>query len=599
MIFFFLKTCIIHSFFVPLQPQIIIAMKHIFFFDRKEVRTLESPLKPLTMLSLLSRKVLISVFVWMPSVVAWAATPHDQDCPYLHQLDLALDRKQDFVSQKEDNLENIRAIWRNATGQTRFDLASEIYLLYNGLNTDSAYAYALYAAEAARDLRSPELIQRALIYQAQCMSINCLFDRARVILQQIEPELYESNQLLFYKACCSLCIWESEFSTIQAEREADWRKVPEYRKRIMELEPDPVWRAQEEAILQAELSTPEQAIATLLPVFQALPPESDQVRFLANSLGSFYARLNQTDSALHYYAISAISDIHHGVMEHASLREVALILFRQGDTKRAYRYMQCCIEDAEYCKARLRTIEMAGDMPVILETYKRTIREQQEHLRVVNTLLISGIVLLLLVVMIVVFVIIKLHRANEKVTLASEQLLVANDQLRQRQTQLEDSNLSLQDSNRIRSAYVTQYMKECSDTIEKLGLYHKQLLRTALSSNYEALLAAVKSTDFIDENLRTFYLHFDETFLSLFPHFVEDFNQFLRPDAQFPIPSTGKLSTELRIFALIRLGISDSDDIARFLRLSPKTVHNYRAAVRNRATESRATLESRVLQIGL
>ena len=360
----------------------------------------------------------------------------------------------------------------------------------------------------------------------------------------------------------------------------------------MELEPDPVWRAQEEAILQAELSTPEQAIAILLPIFQALPPESDQVRFLANSLGSFYARLNQTDSALHYYAISAISDIHHGVMEHASLREVALILFRQGDTKRAYRYMQCCIEDAEYCKARLRTIEMAGDMPVILETYKRTIREQQEHLRVVNILLVSGIVLLLLVVFIVVFVIIKLHRANEKVTLASEQLLEVNDQLRQRQTELEDSN-------RIRSAYVTQYMKECSDTIEKLGLYHKQLLRIALSSNYEALLAAVKSTDFIDENLRTFYAHFDETFLSLFPHFVEDFNLLLRPDAQFPIPSGGKLSTELRIYALIRLGISDSDDIARFLRLSSKTVYNYRAAVRNRATDSRLTLESRVLQIGL
>ncbi len=592
MIFFFQKTCIIHSFFVPLQPQIIIAMKHIFLLVRKAVMSFESPLK------LLSRKVCVSVFVWMLSAVAWAVAPHGKDCPYLNQLDSALDHKQYFVSQKEENLESIRAIWRNASGQTRFDLASEIYLLYNGLNTDSAYAYALYAAEAARDLCSPELIQRALIYQAQCLSINCLFDRARAILLQIEPELYESNQLLYYKACCSLCIWESEFSTIQEERESDWRKVPAYRKRIMELEPDPVWRAQEEAILQAELSTP-QAIATLLPIFQALPPESDQVRFLANSLGSFYARLNQTDSALHYYAISAISDIHHGVMEHASLREVALILFRQGDTKRAYRYMQCCIEDAEYCKARLRTIEMAGDMPVILETYKRTIREQQEHLRVVNILLVSGIVLLLLVVFVVVFVIVKLHRANEKVTLASEQLLEVNDQLRQRQTELEDSNQSLRDSNRIRSAYVTQYMKECSDTIEKLGLYHKQLLRIALSSNYEALLAAVKSTDFIDENLRTFYAHFDETFLSLFPHFVEDFNLLLRPDAQFPIPSGGKLSTELRIYALIRLGISDSDDIARFLRLSSKTVYNYRAAVRNRATDSRLTLESRVLQIGL
>ena len=123
MIFFFQKTCIIHSFLVPLQPQIIIAMKHIFLLGRKAVRSFESPLK------LLSRKVCLSVFVWMLSAVAWAVAPHGKDCPYLNQLDSALEHKQYFVSQKEENLESIRAIWRNTSGQTRFDLASEIYLL--------------------------------------------------------------------------------------------------------------------------------------------------------------------------------------------------------------------------------------------------------------------------------------------------------------------------------------------------------------------------------------------------------------------------------------------------------------------------------------
>ncbi len=120
-----------------------------------------------------------------------------------------------------------------------------------------------------------------------------------------------------------------------------------------------------------------------------------------------------------------------------------------------------------------------------------------------------------------------------------------------------------------------------------------------LSDKPKTLFQLVKSTEVIDRTLREFYRHFDETFLSLFPHFVEDFNTLLRPNEQFPLPQQGHLSTELRIFALIRLGITDSEDIAHFLRLSVKTVYNYRTQTRNRALGDRDQLEQQVLLIGL
>jgi len=536
---------------------------------------------------------LLIVFATMGALCSYASTDS-----ILTLLDSRVEQRQLYIDRKESNLQQLKSLMRNSKGRTRFDVCTEIYNLYNGLNTDSAFRYASLCEEEARRIGDPMLIQQALIQESQCFSINCMFERSRSLLEPMAATVAEDNRCAYYKACNSLCVWEAQFSTIPEEQEADWRKTLEYRHLILTVEQNPIWRAQEEALILAE-SAPREALNLLMPVFDALPEGDDHIRYLANSIGSFYGRMQMPDSSLHYYAISAISDLEHGIMEHASLREVALILFRKGDIERAYQYMNCCIEDALMCKARLRTIEMAGDMPLILEAYQSKIHGQQKRLKW-NIIILFCAVALLIMLVVFAFTAVKRQRAlKESVTQASEQLRQANDQLKESLLQLENSNQSLRDSNRIRSAYVTQYMKECSEAIEKLGVYHKRLLRVAMQSNYEKLLAAIKSTEFVDDNLRTFYLHFDETFLSLFPHFVEDFNRLLRPDEQFEMPQSGKLSTELRIFALIRLGITDSEDIARFLRLSTKTVYNYRASVRNRALGDRDKLEEQVIQTSI
>lgn len=124
------------------------------------------------------------------------------------------------------------------------------------------------------------------------------------------------------------------------------------------------------------------------------------------------------------------------------------------------------------------------------------------------------------------------------------------------------------------------------------------LLRTAMHEKYQTLFNTIKSTKVLDDSLRQFYVRFDETFLGLFPDFVEQVNQLLREDQTFAPIVNRRLSTELRILALIRLGITNSDDIARFLRHSPKTIFNYRAAIRNRAKTNRDTLEQRIAEVG-
>ena len=150
----------------------------------------------------------------------------------------------------------------------------------------------------------------------------------------------------------------------------------------------------------------------------------------------------------------------------------------------------------------------------------------------------------------------------------------------------------------IKEEYIAQYMDQCSLYIEKFDAYRKNLNKLISLGKTEELKKTLKSTDMLDDELKLFYRNFDTTFLKLFPTFVADFNRLLTPDGQIILKKEGQLNTELRVFALIRLGITDSVKIAQFLRYSVTTIYNYRVKTRNKAVGNRKELEDKVMEIG-
>lgn len=559
------KSCVFYHFSctypkkaLTLRPQIYIAMRHI-----------------------------ISILFLLCTLTVFSS----QIDPILGQLDVAVNTRNLYVQRKIQDIEQLKRMYQVAGGQQQYDLAEQIYKAYNAFDTDSALLYSEVCMQLAHEMGNDTLFQRAQIYLAQCYSINCLFEEANNILIPMESQLLDANYNLYYRARTSGDIWMSNFQTLAEKSAQAYAHVIGYRDSIIFSESNLIWQKHERALILAP-DNPRAALDLILPILDTLDVSNDFTRFIANSAGSFYTSLQMQDSALHYYAMSAISDIQHGIMEHASLREVALIMFANGDIERSYRYMSTCIDDAQHCKARLRTIEMAGDMPLILDTYHARIHNQRIRL-VVFLIVIS--LLLIIAAMLALYA----FRMSRQSKIESLKALDESHRAKEAMLQLQASNQSLEEANRIRSAYVTQYMTHCSQAIQQMDTYHTHLMHIAVSEPYKKLIEAIRSTDFIEENIRTFYQQFDETFLSLFPHFITDMNALLLPDKGFSLSLNGKhLSTELRIYALIRLGITESDDIARFLRLSTKTVYNYRAAVRNRARGNRDQLEQQVLLIG-
>ena len=192
-----------------------------------------------------------------------------------------------------------------------------------------------------------------------------------------------------------------------------------------------------------------------------------------------------------------------------------------------------------------------------------------------------------------------LHESNGQLTTANSQLSTLNSQLSTVNSQLSIVNSQLSESNRVKEEYIGRFMSLCSQYIDKLDNYRKMVNKKMKNKELEELFRISKSTELKEKELEELYLNFDSVFLNLFPNFVNDFNALLQPDTQVHPKEENRLTTEIRIFALIRLGIEDSSKIAEFLHYSVNTIYNYRARIKNGAIDNRGQFERRVKELGM
>ena len=241
------------------------------------------------------------------------------------------------------------------------------------------------------------------------------------------------------------------------------------------------------------------------------------------------------------------------------------------------------MEDAVTCNARLRFIEVTKFFPIIDKAYKL----QEEKKRAISRALLISVSLLSLFLIAAIFY---LYRWMKKLSAMRRDLSIANKQMR-------TVNKELEQTGKIKEMYIARYLDRCVIYLDKLESYRRSLAKLAMASKIEDLFKAIKSEQFLRDERKAFYMEFDKSFLELFPHFISAFNQLLEKDAHIYPKSGELLTTELRIFALIRLGITDSNQIAHFLGYSLATIYNYRSKLRNKALNNKETFERDVMRL--
>ena len=283
-----------------------------------------------------------------------------------------------------------------------------------------------------------------------------------------------------------------------------------------------------------------------------------------------YGSMGNRAEEKRFLALSALTDIRLAIADHASLWDLAHRLYEEGDVERAYRYIRFSWQGTSRYNARSRYLQTSGILSLIDQAYQ-TIQDRQALRLKWSLVSISVLVVLLGVALSFIY------RQMRRLSAARSSLEYANGQLRL--------------SNRIKEEYIGRFLNLCSTYIDRLNTCRRSAVR---SGGRQDIWVADHTRE---EELKELYANFDEAFLKIFPDFIEQFNDLLTPEERI-VPKSGELlNTELRIFALIRLGIDDSATIAKFLDYSVNTIYNYRAKVKNKACCPRESFEAYVKAI--
>ncbi|WP_158826868.1 DUF6377 domain-containing protein [Mucilaginibacter lacusdianchii] len=514
-----------------------------------------------------------------------------------NELNLAIRNKGVYTRQKQERIAVIKKSAESIMDlSVRYQINNNLYQEYKKYKIDTAIYYASQNLQIAHQLQRPDLITTAQLQLANQYSSLGKFLESEALLKNVNKASFLKAQFVDYY---DACIQFYEHYATNSYNKTYAELVKNYRDSLLHvLNPASVSfqiNQAQQFIYQNRLK-PAQTI--LLKLFKPVQNQSADYAMVTYLLGFTYQAQHQVQLAKKYYTLSAITDVKNAIKDHASLQNLALIFYETGDVDNAYLYTQSAIEDAIFCNVKFRTLRMSELYNIINTAYQEKEAAQKSRLQLYLVLISVLSVFLVLAVIYVYQQMKKVSRIKEELDVTSRQLAVLNQEITDTNVKLSDINVQLSEANQVKEAYIAQFFDLCSTYITKLEDYRKALNKKATEKQLNELFKMLRSTTMVDQEVDELYKVFDNIFLSLYPNFISQFNTLLLPDEQVS-PKPGELlNTELRIFALIRLGITDSVKIAAFLRYSLSTIYNYRTKARNKAAVLRDDFEKQVMRIG-
>ena len=497
----------------------------------------------------------------------------------LDNLDRVIQDKDTYSRKKEERIDAIRSSFNGIEKEDRYGCYDALFHEYAKYDLDSALFYARAKAALAKGRNAGD-------WEQSCIELADIFTNAGQYGQaQEQLENVSSRGATYYHALHTLYSSMEATSAIQESIQEYASLKEQYRDSLIQNLPASdvgyVFALWEKLNGQQQYYD---AILLLTNHYNDPLTSENEKAILDYCMATSYKGLGNREKAKWHYAASAIADICTPVKEYRSLQELSYMLYEDGDLSRAYRYISCAMEDVRASNTLVRSVEFEPLLSTIGLAYEKDI----EHRNRVQSRLMLGLgVLLILLVLAVVMALLQ-HRRTSK---ANRALVEVNGELRQ-------ISRKLQETGYLKEEYLYQYMEQAVAGIDRMESYRRKILLAYRKYGAEHLASELDSTMDAETELRSFYNSFDETFLHLFPTFVEDVNRLLNPSQQLE-PKTGRLmNTELRILALIRLGVTDSVKMAHFLRTSLSTVYNYRSKLRNAALGDPSEFEELIAKIG-
>lgn len=521
----------------------------------------------------------------------------------LNVLDKTIKEADTYVQIKENKLHELKKKARKTSpfSVERYNLNNDIYLEYKAYSSDSALHYLNENMLLARQLNDKERELKIQLELSYLLSSIGMYMEAADILNLIDRQTLPSSLLGYYYTCYEHVYFEAGAAQPRYKMFASrYVKLSHAYRDSMQVTLDPssatyLWLREtqlreagkyDEALEFSDRRLAEASFGT------------PQYALVAYQRFRLFESMGKKDEHLYYLVLSAISDVRSAIKEQSSLMVLAQELNSKGDLKRAYDYINFSWEISQFYKTRLRSWMNITPLSMINGNYQDIIKQQNRELLIYITC-VALLALLLVIALIYIYRQMKaLSIAKKGLQEVNERLFSLNEELEEVNCHLRSTNLELSESNLIKEAYIARFFKLCSVYVDRLQAYRKLVNKKLQRGQVAELLKMTHlSNDIVTVEVQELYANFDSAFLHLFPNFVESLNALLLPEEQIVLKPDELLNTELRIFALIRLGIKDSSQIAELLHYSVNTIYNYRSRVKTKARVSRDDFEDLVAKI--
>ena len=471
-------------------------------------------------------------------------------CPSVRELDRAIkesdrydEAKEAVIRQKKERL--TMASHTDSVYWACADLFNE-YAFYQ-VDSALAYSLAMLRLSESSDDKYIRCLPKLNIVE-EYIQVG-LYVEAKELLESIPRDevpdaLLESYWYKFNALYEALADYSLDLGQKHRYRKLEYM----YKDSVNMVSPDNIYI--KSSLLDSDGQT-EKALQVLLDSYSGLGPDDRAIGPVAYAISLYYRKSGMRAEEKQYLIASAISDIKCSVKEYISLRRLAEILYEEGDVRRAHNYIWKCLSDAEFCNARLREIQVAQIFPLFEAAYQKKLKNR--------LILLSCAIAAILVLLVICWLFYR--------------------QKMQKQKALDNANQKLREAGAIKNGFISNLLLDCVNRIDQLDDYRRHLNRMALSGDKAGVFSELRSAEFAEGQRNGFFSTFDSIFLQIVPDFITGVNMLMKPENRFKCDH-GTLTVELRILALIRLGISETDRIASILKYSKATVYSYRSRLR-------------------
>lgn len=511
----------------------------------------------------------------------------------LELLDSYIEKRDVYAKQKEEKLKQLKLRLRTADNNAaRLAILDKIYREYYTYRYDSALVYADRGLALSQSDNDAYFTMLNRINRAAVLSTGGLYSQSEALLNKIGKEGVPPRlrQYYYYTFTWLYNYWESFCDKSEFKDDLHKKKHHYLKLTVSATNND---NTALHAYLNAELAFMENPLGkNVLSLYTTAlmhsPVNSRVHASAAYCIARYYREIGKTPLYEKYIIEAAISDIVCPLKENLALQEFSTYLYKK-DAKyadHAARYIYCSMEDAKFYNNRLRMLEISNILPIIATANQEALAHKERIVR--------GVLAVVSFMSLVLFAMAIFGYKQNKWLARSRR------EIRSQNRQLTELNEKLIATNHRRETYMRLFMDISAVYIRKLIEYRKLVSRKIKANQAADLLKTINSYKLAEEEATTFYTRFDRAFIELYPGFVDELNALLMPEAQIELPSPNSLTTEARIYALMRLGVTDSQEIATLLFYSTQTIYNYKSAMRTRAI-NRDTFDediSRLCHIG-